>query len=97
MTAARHLRLVRPPDTEPPESRTRPALVPTPPSSARLRGGAAKVRPEPPVQGTLALLFTLPGGAPAVPSPRHALTHSAEVQSRLPACSQAARAKRPLT
>ena len=59
---ARHLRLVRPPDPDPPgaaPSTGRPSL--------------RDVTGETPVQGTLALLFTLPGGAPAVPLARRTL------------------------
>lgn len=52
--APRHLHLVRPPRTEPSEA-----------SPAAHRDPATSV----PVQGTLPLLFTLPGGAPSRPRP----------------------------
>jgi hypothetical protein len=74
MSAARHLRLVRPPDTEPPESHTRPTLVRAPSAPSPRRGAGVTQEPVAAVQGTLALLFTLPGGTPAVPSPRRALS-----------------------
>ena len=58
----RHLRLVRAPDTEPPAARAPGDRAGAPPSGRRAAS-------PPPVQGTLALLFTMPGGAPAVPAP----------------------------
>ena len=59
--ATQPLRLTRPPDTEPAEFGPVAA-----PSHHR---GPPPAPGEVPVQGTLALLFLLPGGAPAVPTP----------------------------
>src|SRR4051794_19237827 len=63
-SSTRHLRLVPPPDTEPPEE---PQTLALSTSTRRKKATEASV------QGTLALLFTLPGGVPSEPAPRAAL------------------------
>ena len=68
---ATHLRLVRAPDTEPPEAA--PSVIPPGPTRRASVAGAPTTNTDAPFQGTLALLFTLPSGVPVEPAPRRHL------------------------